>query len=126
MISPYLKILRPHQWLKNLMLFFPPFLGGVLFSPGYLQKGLMPFTLFCMASSATYIFNDIKDQEQDRLHTKKQHRPIASGAVSVSHATVIGSILFVASIMLALTLSVSFWGWLLAYLGLSVAYSMFQ
>jgi decaprenyl-phosphate phosphoribosyltransferase len=123
MISPYLKVLRPHQWLKNLMLFFPPFLGGILFVPGVFQKGLMPFAIFCIASSATYIFNDIRDQEQDRIHPRKQHRPIASGAVSVRHATALGSVLFIASILLALKLPVEFWGWLMAYFFLSFAYS---
>lgn len=123
MISPYLKILRPHQWLKNLMLFFPPFLGGVLFTPGFFQKGLLPFAVFCIASSATYIFNDIRDQEQDRFHPNKQHRPIASGAVSVSKAAVFGSVLFLASILLSLKLPVMFLAWLMAYLGLSFAYS---
>lgn len=122
-MTEYLKILRPHQWLKSLMLFFPPFLGGVLFVPGYLQKGLMPFAIFCMASSATYIFNDIRDQEYDRLHPKKQYRPIASGAVPVSHAMVLGSLLFVASVAMAFKLPMAFWGWLLAYFGLSFAYS---
>ena len=119
----YLKLLRPHQWLKNLMLFFPPFLGGVLFVPGFFQKGLLPFAVFCIASSATYIFNDIRDQEQDRVHPKKQHRPIASGAVSVSNAVVLGSVLFIASILLSLKLPVMFMGWLMAYFGLSFAYS---
>ncbi len=120
---PYLLVLRPHQWLKNLMLFFPPFLGGVLFTPGFFQKGLLPFAVFCIASSATYIFNDIRDQEQDRVHPKKQHRPIASGAVAVSHAAVFGIVLFVASILLSLKLPMAFLAWLMAYLGLSFAYS---
>jgi decaprenyl-phosphate phosphoribosyltransferase len=119
------KILRPHQWLKNLMLFFPPFLGGVLFNSGFFPKGFLPFAVFCIASSATYIFNDIRDQEHDRVHPKKQHRPIASGAVSVSKAVVLGSALFLASILLSLKLPVAFLGWMLAYLGLSFAYSVF-
>lgn len=118
-----LKLLRPHQWIKNLMLFFPPFLGGILFVPGGFQKGLLPFAVFCMASSATYIFNDIRDREQDRLHPRKQHRPIAGGVVPVSQAAVLGSLLFVASIALSFRLPVAFWGWLMAYLGLSFAYS---
>ncbi len=116
-------LLRPHQWIKNLILFFPPFLGGVLFAPGVLQQGLLPFAAFCLASSATYIFNDIKDQEQDRVHPKKQHRPIANGAVSVCKAATLGLVLFVASIVLALQLPMTFLGWLIAYFGLSFAYS---
>ena len=123
MIELYIKLLRPHQWLKNLMLFFPPFLGGILFDPGVLQKGLLPFVVFCMASSVTYIVNDIRDQEQDRFHPKKQHRPIASGAVPVSHAMIFGSLLFVVSITLAFQLPVKFWVWLMAYFTLSFAYS---
>ncbi len=119
----YLLILRPHQWLKNLMLFFPPFLGGVMFTPGVLQKGLIPFVAFCLASSATYIFNDLKDAEQDRLHPRKQQRPIASGAVSSARAILLGCVLAIAAILLSLQLPTLFMVWLLAYLGLSVAYS---
>ncbi|MDH3999112.1 MAG: UbiA family prenyltransferase, partial [Desulfuromonadales bacterium] len=122
-IKPYIKLLRPHQWLKNLMLFFPPFLGGVLFEPGLLQKGLVPFASFCMASSATYIFNDIRDRAQDRLHPVKRDRPLASGAVPLTHAIACGLILFAASIVIALKLPVVFLGWLMAYFGLSFAYS---
>lgn len=122
-LATTIQLLRPHQWLKNLMLFFPPFLGGVLFAPGMLQKGLLPFAIFCMASSATYIFNDIRDQEQDRFHPRKQYRPIASGLVPVSRAALLGSLLFVASIVLSFRLPVAFWGWLMAYFALSFAYS---
>ncbi|HEX2768101.1 MAG TPA: UbiA family prenyltransferase, partial [Geobacteraceae bacterium] len=84
-ISSHFKLLRPHQWLKNLMLFFPPFLGGVLFQQGMLQRGAIPFASFCCASSAAYVFNDLRDREKDALHPKKKDRPLASGAVS-SHA----------------------------------------
>jgi 4-hydroxybenzoate polyprenyltransferase len=116
-------LLRPHQWLKNLMLLFPPLLGGILFAPGVLQKGLLPFGIFCLASSATYIFNDLKDAEQDRLHPRKQHRPIASGTVSSAQAILLGSVLCIAAILLSLQLPITFMAWLLAYLGLSIAYS---
>ncbi|MBE0577376.1 MAG: decaprenyl-phosphate phosphoribosyltransferase [Desulfuromonadales bacterium] len=116
-------LLRPYQWLKNLMLLFPPLLGGILFAPGVLQKGLLPFAIFCLASSATYIFNDLKDAEQDRLHPRKQHRPIASGTISSAQAILVGSVLCIAAILLSLQLPTIFMAWLLAYLGLSIAYS---
>ena len=122
-IKALIVLLRPHQWLKNLMLLFPPLLGGVLLAPGVLQKGLLPFGIFCLASSATYIFNDLKDAEQDRLHPRKQQRPIASGSVPVPQAVIVGICLFVAAILLALQLPVAFQGWLIAYFGLSIAYS---
>ena len=119
----YLYLLRPHQWLKNLMLFFPPFLGGVLLMPGVLAKGLLPFAVFCLASSSLYIFNDILDREQDRIHPRKQHRPLASGNVTVVRAAVLGIVLVLLSFALAIKLPIAFWGWLIAYLGLSLAYT---
>jgi 4-hydroxybenzoate polyprenyltransferase len=116
-------LLRPHQWLKNLILFFPPFLSGVLFTPGILQKGFLPFFTFCLASSATYVFNDVRDVEQDRVHPRKKHRPIANGTISVPQSTIIGLCLLVGSLLLSTQQSLVFWGWLLAYLALSFAYS---
>ena len=118
-----LKLLRPHQWLKNLLLFFPPFLGGSLFLPGVWQKGLAPFVAFCLASSATYIFNDLRDCESDRVHPRKQHRPLASGAVPPSAAVALAVGMLAVSLLLGWTISLPFIGWLLAYLGLSFAYS---
>ncbi len=120
-----IKLLRPHQWLKNLMLFFPPFLGGVLFDGGLLQKGLLPFASFCLASSATYVFNDIIDRKNDCLHPRKKLRPIASGTVSPRNAAILTIVLLLFSFLVSLQLPVLFLYWLVAYLGLSFAYTIF-
>lgn len=119
----YIQLLRPHQWLKNLMLFFPPFLGGVLFAPGALQKGLVPFVSFCLASSFTYILNDILDRDRDRLHPIKSKRGIASGVVSIPVALTLGVVLIVAGLGLAATVSPMFVALVLLYLLVSALYS---
>ena len=120
-----IKLLRPHQWLKNLILFFPPFLGGVLLQPGMLQKGAIPFVSFCLASSFTYILNDILDCERDRLHPRKRQRAIASGAISVFAALVISVILLLPALGLAWSVSLLFFEYLALYLLVSAAYSHF-
>lgn len=122
-VKSLIALMRPHQWLKNLILFFPPFLGGVLFAPGVMLKGLIPLAAFCLASSATYIYNDIRDREQDQVHPRKLQRPIASGAVPVTQAVFVGVCLLLGALVLALQLPLVFGGWLLAYLGISLAYS---
>jgi len=120
-----LSLLRPHQWLKNLMLFFPPFLGGVLFKPGMLQKGLIPFAAFCLASSFTYILNDILDRDRDRLHPRKRQRAIANGDISVLAALVVSLLLLFPTLGLAWTVSLLFLEYMLLYLLVSAAYSHF-
>jgi decaprenyl-phosphate phosphoribosyltransferase len=84
-----LKLLRPTQWLKNLMLFFPSFLGGELLLPGILARGLVPFVSFCFAASSTYVLNDILDRERDKSHHRKSKRPIPSGKVSLTEAVIL-------------------------------------
>lgn len=119
----YFQLLRPHQWLKNLMLFFPPFLGGSLFFNGVWFNGVPAFVIFCLASSATYVVNDIRDCAGDRLHPQKSARPLASGAVSERSATLL------AALLLALAAGLCWWQpfwftlWLMAYLLLALAYS---
>lgn len=121
----YIRLLRPKQWLKNLMLFFPPFLGGVLLEPGTFMKGVAPFMTFCLASSSMYIFNDIRDADHDRLHVTKRLRPIASGKIEKTVAYVL--LVALASIAFALGISISgssFVWYLLLYSAISVGYSI--
>jgi len=124
-MSGLVKLLRPQQWLKNLMLFFPPFLGGVLKQPGILGEGVVPFAAFCLASSFTYVLNDMVDRERDRLHPRKRYRPLASGEVSLLTARVLAVVLLTVAVGLALTVSKLFLAWLVAYTVLSVAYSFY-
>jgi 4-hydroxybenzoate polyprenyltransferase len=78
--------MRPHEWIKNLLVF-----AGLLFS-GKLDEGaqvldaMATFAAFCAISSAGYLFNDIRDAVHDRQHAEKRHRPIASGALSLEAA----------------------------------------
>jgi len=118
----WVKLLRPHQWLKNLLLFFPPLLDGTI---SHLYVGIQPFIAFCAAASFTYVVNDIVDIEQDRLHPRKKDRPLACGRVGIRGALVISGLLLVVSILMALMFSWELLGWLSAYLGLQVAYSFY-
>ena len=120
----YLKIMRPHQWLKNLMLFFPPFLGGAIFQEDMILLGIIPFVAFSCASSATYIFNDIMDLKADLNYPHKSGRPLTSGAIEKPVAVfMIISLLIVAGALGSLV-SNTFLGYLGLYLFISALYSL--
>ena len=121
---PYLKILRPQQWLKNLMLLFPPFLGGVMLKSGLASQALLPLSAFCLASSGTYIFNDILDGDRDALHPAKCLRPIPSGQIGKPVAIAYAFLILAAAILLAALVSRPFLLLLLCYLAISAGYSL--
>lgn len=124
MITAYLTMLRPAQWIKNLMLFFPPFLAGQLLLPGVTIRGVVPFGAFCLVSSAGYIFNDLLDRKQDFIHPKKRLRPIPSGVVSLSGATVFSALLLICGMVLASLISHRFLLLLAGYAVISILYTM--
>lgn len=82
------RALRPRQWLKNLLVLAAPLAAGRIFDQEILLPALAAFVVFCAASSAIYLVNDAADREVDRLHPVKQHRPIASGELSVTTALI--------------------------------------
>ena len=83
-ITKYIQLLRPLQWLKNTFVFAPIFFSNNLLKGEYLWPTMIVFVSFCLISSSIYCFNDLKDIDADRMHPKKCKRPIASGAVSVT------------------------------------------
>lgn len=92
---------RPKQWAKNLLVFAAPGAAGVLDNwPSLWRTGAI-FVAFCLASSGTYFWNDLLDIDSDRNHPTKQHRPIASGAIPVGVARLVGTLLLLAGIGLA-------------------------
>ena len=121
----FINMLRPTQWLKNLMIFFPPLLAGQILLPGLLARGIAPFSAFCLVSSAGYILNDFLDRTLDARHPKKRLRPIPSGAVNIFSAKIILFLLLIVGLILAALTSSRFLLLLLLYFLISASYSLF-
>jgi decaprenyl-phosphate phosphoribosyltransferase len=123
MMKAILKEARPNQWTKNVLVFAAPGALGVLNQWESLWKTLVMFVAFCLVASGTYYWNDIQDVEQDRLHPKKKFRPIASGAIPLNLARVIGTLLLVGGPLLAAAVRVQAGGVIALYAILTIAYS---
>lgn len=117
-------LLRPNQWLKNLILFAAIVFTGKLFDPGLFQLTLIGFLIFCAISSASYIFNDIIDVKYDRLHPDKKNRPLAAGIIKLSTATELAFILVLVGLIAALFLSIEFFLITFAFTFLHIMYSL--
>jgi len=99
-IKQIIKLMRPAQWPKNLLVFIPIFFAGEIFNGPDFWKTVEVFIALCLLSSSIYVFNDLFDSQRDRLHPEKRKRPIASGEISLPSAFLIGIILFFVSIVL--------------------------
>lgn len=123
-MNRYLKLMRVHHYMKNLLVFAALVCSGQLFVPAKLCAGVLGFFAFCATSSAIYIINDIRDCEKDRRHPTKCHRPIASGTVSVRNAIILAVVLFIlAALFIAPVFKLSAVLLLLLYIVLNLAYS---
>ncbi|RPE66315.1 4-hydroxybenzoate polyprenyltransferase [Pacificibacter maritimus] len=85
-LKPYLKALRPHQWVKNVLIFVPIFLAHQL-DMATLATGAMAFIAFSLIASSVYVLNDLLDLDADRAHPRKCKRPFAAGTVAIQHGT---------------------------------------
>jgi 4-hydroxybenzoate polyprenyltransferase len=94
-----LLLLRPKQWIKNLFVLAAPAFAGRLLEGDALMRVTLCFASFCLASSAVYILNDLRDREVDRLHPVKRYRPLAAGLVSPAFALVLAILLLIIGIL---------------------------
>lgn len=85
-VKDILKIIRPHQWVKNVFVLVPLFFGGSLLDSTDIAASAVTFMAFSFIASSIYCLNDIVDVEDDRRHPKKCRRPIASGRVGIAGA----------------------------------------
>ena len=125
MYKTYIKLLRPSQWIKNLLLLFPPFFAGRMLTISFSEKIVPAMLAFCLAASCSYIINDIKDLEADRNHAAKKNRAIANGDIAVLTAICIAVALFVSAIIISARVSSQFWLYITAYLLISISYTVF-
>jgi decaprenyl-phosphate phosphoribosyltransferase len=119
-----LRLARPKQWVKNVLVFAAPGAAGVLDEAGPLRDTLLAFVCFCLAASGTYFLNDARDVDADRRHPTKCTRPVAAGLVPVNVATVGGVALLVAGIALGLAVRPELGFAVASYALLTTAYSL--
>lgn len=123
-ISAIIESLRPKQWLKNLFIFAPLIFSQNVLQWPLLQRTLLGFLAFCLLSGAVYIFNDLRDLEEDKHHPLKSRRPLASGRLKKSHAWIAFILTGAGSLALSYALSPRFFAAALAYFILQTAYSL--
>lgn len=122
-MTAFLRALRPHQWTKNLLVFAALLFSKHLFEPEPFIRALLAFVAFCGLSGAVYLWNDVADIEQDRLHPKKKKRPLAAGELSIRAASLGAIVLVVVALALSFWLDVRLGLCASAYLGLNLGYS---
>jgi len=118
-----LRLMRPHQWLKNGFVFVGLLFGHGWSDPQLLARAAWLFAGFCLVSSAIYVVNDIADREADRRHRVKRERPIARGAVSVQSGFALFIALALAGLGVAAAVSPAALAIAAAYIALNLAYS---
>ncbi|MEL6549290.1 MAG: UbiA family prenyltransferase [Pseudomonadota bacterium] len=118
-----LRALRPHQWVKNVLLLLP-MIAAHEFGLSTLLLALLGIAAFSAAASAIYIVNDLLDLEADRLHVKKCKRPFASGKVPIAVGMATSAVLILVALGLGLYLGAAFFGVVALYMALSLAYSL--
>lgn len=119
-----LKLLRPHQWIKNLLLFVPIFFAGRIEDVDLLLQIIIAVSSFSLMASAVYVLNDYFDIEQDKLHPKKRFRPLASGQVSKSQARILFVILLITALIISYLVSVNLTIILGIYLIINILYTI--
>jgi 4-hydroxybenzoate polyprenyltransferase len=95
MILKYLQLIRVHQWIKNIFVFVPILFSLHIFEEDYLLTTIFAFFVFCLASSAIYVINDLVDIDADSSHPLKKNRPLPSGAISKSSALITAALLLI-------------------------------
>lgn len=123
----YIRLLRPRQWVKNLLVFVPLLFAAPSFD--WMARNapsvLLAFLSFSLLSSAIYVFNDIRDLERDRFHPVKRKRPLPSGEVPVPSAALLGILLFLLSLAAGYPLGWTFLLVLLTYALNNLLYTLY-
>jgi 4-hydroxybenzoate polyprenyltransferase len=124
--AAFIRSLRPKQWVKNGFVAAPLVFADDLFDGPQFLRAAIAVLAFCLASSATYLLNDVLDREADRLHPRKRNRPVASGALSVRAALTGSALLGLAALALSLTLGWQFLIAVVAYLAITLTYTLWM
>ncbi len=123
LFGPLLCAMRPHQWLKNALLFVPLILSHQATQPGLALAAAIGFVGFCLCASSVYLLNDLLDLANDRAHRSKRQRPFAAGDLPIAAGFAAAPVLLAGAFGIALLLPAQFRLLLLLYWLLTCLYS---
>jgi 4-hydroxybenzoate polyprenyltransferase len=124
MVKAAIRLLRPKQWTKNLLVFAALIFAHRYGDPMDVQLAVVAFFALCMFSSSVYALNDVLDRDRDRAHPTKKDRPIASGAVSSTAGVALSIAAMLVGTLLGAFVNPYFLIGLFGYLGLQVLYNL--
>lgn len=119
-----LKAIRPHQWLKNMLVFIPMIAGHKIDMETLVQSGLA-FACFSLIASSVYLLNDLLDLSADRVHPRKHRRPLASGDLPLMLGSLFAPLLLAAGVGLGTLLGPAFLAVMAGYYVVTMGYSFF-
>ena len=123
MLKEMLKLMRPQQWYKNLVIFIAIFFVREITNINYLWATLLGFIALCLVSSGNYAINDILDRKKDAIHPEKKNRPIASGKIKIYQGILLALVLLGSSFYIAYSISLYFFYSVFSLFGLTLLYS---
>ncbi len=125
-IAAYLQLARPHQYVKNILVWFPLFFGLKLQDLPSVYHTAIAFIVFCLAAGSVYVFNDINDIASDRMHPVKKDRPLAKGVLTSFEALIFFLVLLLSCGLITLIFfTTRFYAIIGGYVVLNLAYSRF-
>lgn len=122
-LGSYFKAIRPHQWLKNVLIFLP-MLAAHQLNGASLTASVLAFLSFSLIASSVYVLNDLLDLKADRAHSSKFKRPFAAGLIPIAHGTWMVAALLLAGLGVASLIGPAFFGVIAAYYALTTGYSL--
>lgn len=124
-LHDFFKVIRVHQYVKNLLIFVPIILAQQFFNTVVVEKTFLGFVSFCFLASSVYVLNDLLDLDSDRQHVNKSRRALASGSLSIPLGLLITVLFFVIAWVFAAQLPLKFCLVLAIYYALSFCYSFY-
>ncbi len=125
MFYNYFILIRPHHWVKNILIFFPILLSPNEFSNTDFINSMYMFICFCLAASGIYIFNDIRDVKKDIINVRTRNRPFAQGSIPIYIGYIISALLILFSFLLTIILVDTAVYLLLLYILINILYSLY-
>jgi len=125
MIKSIIQLLKPSHYLKNLFVFLPLFFSAHFTRVELLWQAFLAFASFCLIASSVYIFNDLIDAKEDRIHPDKKDRPIAARQIKATTAGLLDIVLTLSGIAIALSINMSLVWVLIIYKFTNILYTLF-